>query len=264
MFGIISPNGSGKTSLLKMISNTLTIRQGQIVVNQKSILDYTVKEFAKIVAVLPQHMVQTYSYTVRETVSLGRYAHQSGLFKTETEKDEHIITEVMEQTGVLAYEHTLIDQLSGGERQRVFLAQALVQQPKILLLDEPTNHLDLAYQKELLDILRKWTREKNLTVIAIFHDLNIDELYCNQLMLMEDGRNVSTESTKKVLKKQYIMRIYQAQIDQYPHTEVPKPQLLLIPDRDLADHTKVNNEERLRLTEEYIKIKGDSPLKTLS
>jgi len=264
MFGIIGPNGSGKTSLLKMISNTLPIRQGEIEVNQKSILDYTVKEFAKIVAVLPQHMMQTYSYTVRETVSLGRYAHQSGLFKTETEKDEHIITEVMEQTGVLAYEHTLIDQLSGGERQRVFLAQALAQQPKILLLDEPTNHLDLAYQKELLDILRKWTREKNLTVIAIFHDLNLAGLYCDQLMLMEDGRIVSLESPEKVLKKQEIERVYQAQIEQYPHPEVPKPQLLLIPERDLADHPQVINEERLRLTEEYIQIKSDTPLKTMS
>src|SRR5690625_415759 len=130
MFGIISPNGSGKTSLLKMISNTLTIRQGQIVVNQKSILDYTVKEFAKIVAVLPQHMMQTYSYTVRETVSLGRYAHQSGLFKTETEKDEKVISQVMEQTGVTKYEYVHIDKLSGGERQRVFLAQALAQEDR--------------------------------------------------------------------------------------------------------------------------------------
>src|SRR5690625_3140661 len=205
-----------------MLSKTLPLTEVKVSIQGKDISAYSPKTFAKIVAVLPQHMVQTYSYTVRETVSLGRYAHQSGLFKTETEKDEHIITEVMEQTGVLAYEHTLIDQLSGGERQRVFLAQALAQQPKILLLDEPTNHLDLAYQKELLDILRKWTREKNLTVIAIFHDLNLAGLYCDQLMLMEDGRIVSLESPEKVLKKQEIERVYQAQIEQYPHPEVPR------------------------------------------
>lgn len=264
MFGIIGPNGSGKTSLLKMLSNTLPIKQGEIEVNQKSILKYTAKEFAKIVAVLPQHMVQTYSYTVRETVSLGRYAHQSGLFKTATEKDEHIITEVMEQTGVLQYEHTLIDQLSGGERQRVFLAQALAQQPKILLLDEPTNHLDLAYQKELLDILRKWTREKDLTVIAIFHDLNLAGLYCDQLMLMEDGKIVSLESPEKVLKKHEIERVYQAQIEQYPHPEVPRPQLLLIPERDLTGQPQMITEENLRITKEYIQIKSETPLKTMS
>ena len=82
-----------------------------------------------------------------------------------------------------------IQLLSGGERQRVFLAQALAQEPEILLLDEPTNHLDLSYQKELLDLLKKWTREKSLTVVSIFHDLNLAGLYCDTFITSGKRKN---------------------------------------------------------------------------
>ena len=95
---------------------------------------------------------------------------------------------VMNWTGVTTFQDKPIQFLSGGERQRVFLAQALAQEPEILLLDEPTNHLDLSYQKELLDLLKRWTREQGLTVISIFHDLNLAGLYCDRLLLLEKGK----------------------------------------------------------------------------
>lgn len=265
MFGMIGPNGSGKTTLLKTLSKTLPLMDGEVLINDKNILNYSAKSFAKIVAVLPQHLMQTYSYTVRETVSLGRYAHQEGIFKTESKKDERIIKEVMEQTGVLQYEDTLIDQLSGGERQRVFLAQALAQQPEILLLDEPTNHLDLAYQKELLDILRKWTREKGLTVISVFHDLNLAGLYCDRLMLLDGGQKLALDLPEKVLKKEKIEAVFGAKIAQYPHPEVPRPQLLLLPeDAGQEGRDSTISGEHLLVTEDYILLQSDLPLKTMS
>lgn len=263
-FGIIGPNGSGKTTLLKMLSKTLPYKKGEVFVRGRDLSEYTSKELAKIVAVLPQHMTQSYSYTVRETVSLGRYAHQRGLFKTETDEDERVITEVMEQTGVYQYASTLIDRLSGGERQRVFLAQALAQEPEILFLDEPTNHLDLSYQKELLDILRSWTREKNLTVVAIFHDLNLAGLYCDRLMLMDGGRVVMTERPDKVLKKQEIESVYKANIEQHPHPKVPRPQMLLIPEADPLEKVSIINEGNFRVTKEFVHVESPVPLKTMS
>src|SRR5699024_10886723 len=101
--------------------------------------------------------------------------------------DQEIVERVMKSTGVESFSHLTLDQLSGGERQRVMLAQALAQEPEILILDEPTNHLDLAYQKELLDLLKHNIEREQLTVVAIFHDLNIASLYCDQIMLLNDG-----------------------------------------------------------------------------
>ena len=160
LFGIIGPNGSGKTTLLKMMSGVQSFTKGSIYVKGEPLKQYSSKQLAKVIAVLSQHSSESFSYSVKETVSLGRYAHQKGFFKEWSKEDEAIVQEVMDWTGVSIFQNQPIQLLSGGERQRVFLAQALAQEPEILLLDEPTNHLDLSYQKELLDLLKKWTREK--------------------------------------------------------------------------------------------------------
>ena len=160
LFGIIGPNGSGKTTLLKMMSGVQPFRDGEILLNGEPLKKYSTKQLAKIIAVLSQHSSESFSYSVKETVSLGRYAHQKGLFKEWSEKDETIVNEVMNWTGVSSLKDHPIGLLSGGERQRAFLAQALAQEPEILLLDEPTNHLDLSYQKELLDLLKKVDKGK--------------------------------------------------------------------------------------------------------
>src|SRR5699024_3261514 len=122
--GIIGPNGSGKTTLAKMMRAIQPHEDGGIVVKDRSISTISAKELAKQMAVLPQQTLETFSYTVKETVSLGRYAHQTGLFGSFTEEDERVVRDVMAQTGVLSYADALLDELSGGERQRVYLAQA--------------------------------------------------------------------------------------------------------------------------------------------
>src|SRR5690242_434171 len=187
LFGVLGPNGSGKTTLLKLLSGILPIRGGEIFLKGKRLQDFSTKQLARMVGVLSQHSFESFSYTVKETVSLGRYAHQKGWFQSWSKEDEEIVQKVLAQTGVASLQNKTIQELSGGEKQRVFLAQALAQEPEILLLDEPTNHLDLSYQKELLDLLKRWTIEKGLTVVSIFHDLNLAGLYCDRLLLLEKG-----------------------------------------------------------------------------
>lgn len=263
LFGLIGPNGSGKTTLLKMMSQILPIEQGKITLKGQAIEKYTPKQLAQLVAVLPQQTEQTFSYTVRETVSLGRYAHQRGIFRSLTKTDEAMIQRVMEQTGVSKYEHVPIDFLSGGERQRVFLAQALAQDPAILLLDEPTNHLDLAYQKELLDVLKQWTIEDELTVVAIFHDLNLASLYCDRLLLLDEGKRSVWGTPDEVLKKSHIEKIYGAEIESHPHPKVPKPQMMLVPEKQREEGCTINA-ELLHITEKEVSLQAPQPLKTMS
>ncbi|MRX72508.1 heme ABC transporter ATP-binding protein [Bacillus lacus] len=229
LFGILGPNGSGKTTLLKMISGIHPADEGSISVKGKPLNDYSSRERARCMAVLPQHSSLSFSYTVRETVSLGRYPHQSGLLHSWSEKDENIVREVMGQTGIQHLEHRQMVEISGGEQQRVYLAQALAQEPEILLLDEPTNHLDLAFQKDLLDLLKLLTKERDLTVLSIFHDLNLAALYCDRLLLLNKGSISKSGAPSEVLAEKSIRDVYQTSIGKQQHPQLPVPQMVLLP-----------------------------------
>jgi iron complex transport system ATP-binding protein len=264
LFGILGPNGSGKTTLLKMISGILPFANGDIFIKGKRLQEYHSKQLAQSVAVLSQHSSQSFSYTVKETVSLGRYAHQTGWFQTWGEKDESIVQRVMRQTGITSFQNKSIQELSGGEKQRVFLAQALAQEPEILLLDEPTNHLDLSYQKELLDLLKNWTTETGLTVISIFHDLNLAGLYCDRLLLLENGVININHKPNEVLREERIRNVYHTEIMKQPHPRVAAPQMVLIPEEKQEKKKIKIDESMLRHTNEFIELKAPSPLRTMS
>ncbi|MFF2448147.1 adenosylcobinamide amidohydrolase [Neobacillus sp. NPDC058068] len=264
LFGILGPNGSGKTTLLKMISGILPIKQGEILISGNRLQEYGIKQLAQLVAVLSQHSSQSFSYTVKETVSLGRYAHQKGWFQTWSKEDETIVQRVMDQTGIASFQHKNIQELSGGEKQRVFLAQALAQEPEILLLDEPTNHLDLSYQKELLDLLKQWTAEKGLTVISIFHDLNLAGLYCDRLLLLEKGTINIHHIPNEVLREDRIRDVYQTKVQKHPHPKVAAPQLVLLPEVQRPAKMIEINEAMLRVSNEFIDLKSPAPLRTMS
>src|SRR5699024_6549927 len=236
-FGIIGPNGSGKTTLMKMISGLLACSAGDIWLEDKPIKSYSRKSLAKKMAVVPQFVPQSFSYTVKETVALGRYARHSGIFQTWTKEDEEIVQDIMEQTNTTTFANQLLNELSGGQQQRVYLAQALTQQPDILLLDEPTNHLDLAYQKGLLDLLKQSNQQKGLTVISIFHDLNMASLYCDRLLLLENGQTKLLDTPSHVLTESMITDVYQTVVKNYPHPKVAKPQMHMLPARYTEKNT---------------------------
>lgn len=265
LFGILGPNGSGKTTLLKMMSGILKTKQGSIKVLGEPLESYSAKELAKLMAVLPQLSTDTFAYTVKETVSLGRYAHQKGLFHSWGSNDEEIVQEAMEQTDVQQFQHLLLQTLSGGEKQRVFLAQALAQQPAILLLDEPTNHLDLSYQKGLLELLKKWTKTRDLTVVSIFHDVNIAALYCDRLLLLNNGKIEMIHHPNRVLKEGTVKTVYETNIKIIPHPCISKPQMMFVPDEPSPVQAAPLLDERyLQKTKEMIVFHTSILLKTIS
>ncbi|MDQ0177522.1 ATP-binding cassette domain-containing protein [Bacillus chungangensis] len=265
LFGILGPNGSGKTTLLKLLSGMLKAKHGSITVLGKPLESYSAKALAKLMAVLPQLSTDSFAYTVKETVSLGRYAHQKRLFHSWSFDDEKIVQEAMAQTGVQQFQHQHLQTLSGGEKQRVFLAQALAQQPEILLLDEPTNHLDLSYQKELLELLKKWTKTRNLTVVSIFHDLNIAALYCDRLLLLHNGEMEMIHHPNEVLKEGPVQAVYQTNIKIIPHPCISKPQMMFVPDEQSREQPILLLDERyLQQTKEMIVFHTPIFLKTIS
>ena len=264
VLGILGPNGSGKSTLLKIISGILSAQTGSVTIDGKKASDYTQKEFARKVAVLPQLHAHAFSHSVRETVELGRYPHQTGIFSSWSNEDELAVSEAMKSTAVTRYENQSIELLSGGEQQRVFVAQALAQVAPIILLDEPTNHLDIAHQQQLMDTIRKEAVEKGLTVISVFHDINLASLYCDRLLLMDKGEISKHGSPQEVIKEEAIETVYNARIKTQPHPEMPKPQITLLP--DVNDEIASSNitKANFSISKKSVVFHGNQPLRTLS
>ncbi|WLR53247.1 heme ABC transporter ATP-binding protein [Bacillus tianshenii] len=264
IFGILGPNGSGKTTLLQLISGKLPLNEGAVTLAGRKIEEYSPKELAQLVAVLPQTTDVSFAYSVKETVKLGRYSHQTGLFPKWTAEDEKAVNEALEETRLWDLQDKSIQLLSGGERQRVFLARALAQRPKLLLLDEPTNHLDISHQMRLLDSLKTWAKTKSLTVITIFHDLNLASLYCDRLLLLEDGKTASLHTPDEVMKEERLKRIYETNVKRKEHPTAPSPLITFLPKQDDTERVNCIDELTVTASSERITVVSPKPLKTLS
>lgn len=264
ILGILGPNGSGKSTMLKLVSGVIPARSGLVEIEGQAIDGFGAKELAKKMAVLPQLHAHAFAHTVRETVSLGRYPHQSGWFSSWSAEDEAAVVEALELMDIRHYENTPIDRLSGGEQQRVFVAQALAQNAQVLLLDEPTNHLDINHQRELLDTIKKQAIEKELTVVSIFHDINLASMYCDQLLLLDKGGVVRIGEPHEVVRESDIEAVYHARVSNHPHPELPKPQITLLPGvKGLVEESLIRA-EAFTVSPEMVVYESEVPLKTVS
>jgi len=195
--GLIGPNGSGKTSLLHAIGRTLKPRGGSVFVAGQDVYQVGRRKVAQKVATVPQESPITFAFTVSEIVMMGRTPHLKR-FQVEDSQDVEIAKRAMRDAKVEHLAPRLITELSGGEKQKVIIAQALAQQPELLLLDEPTTHLDIHHQMEILDLIRSLSG-KGLAVMAVFHDLNLAAQYCDDLVLLSDGRIMVLGTPEEVL-----------------------------------------------------------------
>jgi len=212
---IIGPNGCGKTTMLKAISGFLPVK-GDILIDGKSIKKMKRHEIAKKIAVMSQITNVYFSYSVYETVLLGRYLYMKGnIFKNISDEDRKIAEEVIRAVGLWDDRNKQIDTLSGGQLQRVFLARTLAQDPDIILLDEPTNHLDIKYQKELMDYLYKWSKEGNHSVIGVFHDINLAMTLADDLLVLDEGEAVGYGKPEDVISNNLLNKVYKMDIVDY-------------------------------------------------
>jgi iron complex transport system ATP-binding protein len=122
-----------------------------------------------------------------------------------------------------------VDQLSGGERQRVALAKSMAQQPRLLLLDEPTTFLDIGYQIQMMDYIRGWQQEADLTIVAVLHDLNLAAQYCDQLLVLHEGEVLGIGTPHQILTSDLILQVYGTKPIILPHPISGVPQILLQP-----------------------------------
>jgi iron complex transport system ATP-binding protein len=218
---LVGPNGCGKSTLLRGLARLLKPRQGSVHLDGKAIHTLPTKELAKQVGILPQSPVAPEGLTVHELVAQGRYPHQSW-FQQWSAADERITREAMEITNVVEFADRPMDTLSGGQRQRAWIAMALAQETEILLLDEPTTFLDIAYQLEVLDLLRT-LNESGRTIVMVLHDLNQACRYAHNLVALRDGEVRAMGAPADVLTAQMVATVFHihARIVPDPVTSTP-------------------------------------------
>ncbi|MFX0204643.1 MAG: ABC transporter ATP-binding protein [Candidatus Hodarchaeota archaeon] len=205
--GIIGPNGSGKTTLIRCIANILKPDHGSVLIDGRDTRIYNNKELAKVLSVVPQLTSLATGFTVFETVLLGRYPHL-GIFQRESKRDFHVVNSTLERVGISHLARRDVDELSGGEKQLVTIALALAQEPQILCLDEPTIHLDINMQYKIMDLCKNISRDKRIVVIVVLHDLALAGLYCDDLIILKDGKVKATGSPDEVIVEEFILDTY--------------------------------------------------------
>jgi iron complex transport system ATP-binding protein len=224
---LLGPNGAGKSTLIRAISGVIPIRTGNILVDQQDVTSLSTMERARHISVVPQAVSMPPAFTVWETVLLGRTPYLNFLGQTSA-KDEAIAHQALEQVDVVHLIEKRMDEISGGEQQRVLLARTLAQDTPILLMDEPTTHLDISHQIDLLKLITKQAREKNLTVLIALHDLNLASMFADRIAIVQNGLLCVAGTPQETLTSEIINSVYNVPVHVVLHPQTGAP--FVIPD----------------------------------
>ncbi len=205
---VCGPNGAGKTTLLRTVNGVLPPDSGRVLVDGEEVAAQSPKRLARRVATVPQDTSLAFEFPVREVVAMGRTAHR-GRFERTTAEDRDAVDRALERAQVATLADRSVGAVSGGERQRVLLARALAQETPVLVLDEPTASLDINHQVRTLSLVRSLVDEGK-TALAAIHDLDLAARFCDELLLVADGRVLASGPPAEVLTESVVERAFGA------------------------------------------------------
>jgi iron complex transport system ATP-binding protein len=220
MLGLLGPNGSGKTSLLRLLTGLKRPHSGQVTLDDRDLATFRRRTIAQRIAFIEQHATTNANLKVIDVVKLGRFPHRS-MFSGWTKEDDAAVNKALERTEMAAKRDDLWQSLSGGEKQRTHLARALAQSPKELILDEPTNHLDVHHQISLLRLVSALP----VTSIIALHDLNHAAMFCDHLLVMQSGKIVASGAPEDVLTRELLRDVFSVDAHVAPSPYHAKPHI---------------------------------------
>lgn len=207
---LLGPNGTGKSTLLKLMLGLLKPTSGTVFLHQNDILNYTQKQLASQMAYVPQSSMQPFAFSVFEIILMGRISQQT-LFTTYNSSDRDIAMEALESMGIMHLKDRAYNQLSGGEKQLVLIARALAQQAPLLLMDEPVSGLDYGNQLRLLEHLDTLA-SKGTTIVMTTHFPDHALLVASDVILMRDGKLFAQGSPKSVITEENLQIVYNVNV----------------------------------------------------
>ena len=216
-YGIVGPNGCGKTTFLDLLIGSKTPATGTIKLKEKSLLRYPKRDLAKQLALVPQEFDTGFGFTVEEIVMMGRHPYIER-FSSPSTTDWACADQAMEDIGIIDLRERYTSTLSGGQKQRAVVARALAQDTPVLLFDEATSSLDIQYTLQIFNIARRLVQNQKRTIIAVIHNLNLAAAYCDDIIVMKNGSIYKHGPTPETLTAETIHEVFgvRAQVTKDP------------------------------------------------
>lgn len=201
---VLGPNGAGKSTLLGALAGDFPLESGRVSIDGRDVASLHPRELARMRAVLPQQIVISFPFTVREVVAMGRNPWRDA-------NDDERIEAAMRRLDVDSLRSRTYQTLSVGEQARVSMARVLAQDTPIMLLDEPTAVLDIGQQERFLSVARSLVDEGR-GVIAVLHDLNVAMRFATRVVVLHEGRSVASGEPSEVLTPALLSNVYHQSI----------------------------------------------------
>ena len=224
---IIGPNGAGKSTLLRCLNGILTDWDGSVSIYGAPLRQLRQREIARRMSYVPQTSERFLSYSVREFVTMSRYAHNRS-FRRDEASDRRAVEWALDLVDVGRLADRLLPELSGGERQKVLIAGAFAQNafgddPGIMLLDEPTTFLDQRHQREINAVLHRANREHGTTIVAVTHDINSAAITADSVTALKNGGVVFEGGVEDLMCHETLERVFDTPfvLVTHPHTGCP-------------------------------------------
>lgn len=216
IYGIIGPNGSGKTSFLRHLLRFLRVESGSLTLDKKNLSEYDRMELARNMAFVPQNTQIDTDFLAYDIVLMGRNPYL-GRFSGIGRADKEKVEEAFRLASCTALRNRRFSELSGGEAQRVLIARAIAQDTPWLLLDEPVSSLDIRHQMEIMQTLVYLNREAGKSVILVLHDLNLAVRFCSHLVLLKEGKVAAAGKTRALIQTELLQEIYEMEFVEVEH-----------------------------------------------
>ncbi|MFZ3245319.1 MAG: ABC transporter ATP-binding protein [Candidatus Acidiferrales bacterium] len=244
--GILGPNASGKSTLLRVIAGEVKALSGRVELDGRPPGDLPLRDRAQRIAIVHQESNLLFPLRVWEYVLQGRYPYGRRL-RFENEADCLMAEKALAQVGAEALTERRMDELSGGERQRVVLARALAQQPQLLLLDEPTRYLDIGGKVELMRRLRRLSEENRYTAVVVTHELNLAAEFFDAVVLLQGGKCVAAGKPEEVYRRDLLEEVFKTPLE-VEKSASGRPRVILRGESD-ADATDTDSERTVEGSE---------------
>ncbi|MCY3624698.1 MAG: ABC transporter ATP-binding protein [Candidatus Dadabacteria bacterium] len=215
--GIVGPNGTGKSTLLRLLARIINPTGGHILLDGEDISGYEAKELYKKISFLPQTSYFDFPLSVLEVVLTGRYPYL-GIFESESTEDIKRAEDCLSLVDLEGFSRRKVTTLSGGEQQRVSIARVLAQETDFIFLDEPSSHLDIHHKFALMELLESLAQEGK-GVVAVLHDLDLASKFCERILVLENGRVAALGEPSRVLSEKLLSSVFKVRGSWDPRSE---------------------------------------------